>query len=136
MAYFEHMDDEFDFGKYKGLSLSDVMDINPEYIIWCMLNISNNRYCRFIISDEAMEELKAIYINFPVIRRIEDIRENYMLSDYYSNTDEMRYDNESLIESSTYDRYSGSYAQDEMGYSDDEIDTIFDGDPNAYWNID
>ena len=136
MAYFEHMDDEFDFGKYKGLSLSDVMDINPEYIIWCMLNICNNRYCRFIISDEAMEEFKAIYINFPVIRRIEDIRENYMLSDYYSNTDEMRYDNESLIESSTYDRYSGSYAQDEMGYSDDEIDTIFDGDPNAYWNID
>ena len=136
MAYFELMDDEFDFGIYKGLSLSDVMDINPEYIIRCMLNICNNRYCRFIISDEAMEELKAIYINFPVIRRIEDISENYMLSDYYSNTDEMRYDNESLIESSTYDRYSGSYAQDEMGYSDDEIDTIFDGDPNAYWNID
>ena len=36
----------------------------------------------------------------------------------------------------TYDRYSGSYAQDVMGYSDDDIDTIFDGDPNAYWNID
>ena len=34
------------------------------------------------------------------------------------------------------DRYNGSYAQDEMGYSDDEIDTIFDGDPDAYWNID
>ena len=36
----------------------------------------------------------------------------------------------------TYDRYNGSYAQDEMGYSDDDIDTIFDGDPDAYWNID
>ena len=36
----------------------------------------------------------------------------------------------------TYERYSGSYAQDEMGYSDDDIDTIFDGDPSAYWNID
>ena len=23
-----------------------------------------------------------------------------------------------------------------MGYSDDDIDTIFDGDPDAYWNID
>lgn len=30
----------------------------------------------------------------------------------------------------------GSQAQDEMGYSDDDIDTIFDGDPSAYWNID
>lgn len=36
----------------------------------------------------------------------------------------------------TYDRYNGSYAQDEMGYSDEEIDIVFDGDPNAYWNID
>ena len=36
----------------------------------------------------------------------------------------------------TYDRYNGSYAQDVMGYSDDDIDTIFDGDPDAYWNID
>lgn len=36
----------------------------------------------------------------------------------------------------TYNRYNGSYAQDEMGYSDDDIDTIFDGNPDAYWNID
>lgn len=35
----------------------------------------------------------------------------------------------------TFGRYAGSYAQDEMGYSDDDIDTIFDGDPSAYWNI-
>ncbi len=35
-----------------------------------------------------------------------------------------------------FGRYKGSYAQDEMGYSDDDIDTIFDGDPSAYWNID
>ena len=36
----------------------------------------------------------------------------------------------------SYGKYSGSYAQDEAGYSDDDIDTIFDGDPDAYWNID
>ena len=36
----------------------------------------------------------------------------------------------------TYERYNGSYAQDEMGFSDDEIDTLFEGDPLAYWNID
>jgi hypothetical protein len=39
-------------------------------------------------------------------------------------------------EYSSYEKYSGSYAQDEMGYSDDDIDTIFEGDPSAYWNID
>ena len=42
----------------------------------------------------------------------------------------------SSYEPQTYERYGGSYAQDEMGYSDDDIDTIFDGDPSAYWNID
>lgn len=33
-------------------------------------------------------------------------------------------------------RYGGSYAQDEMDYSDDCIDDAFDGEPDAYWNID
>ena len=42
----------------------------------------------------------------------------------------------SMYESHHYGGYSGSYAQDEMGYSDEDIDTIFDGNPSAYWNID
>mgnify|MGYP006338029891 CR=1 FL=1 len=36
----------------------------------------------------------------------------------------------------TYERYNGSYAQDVEGYDDDTIDEVFDGDPDAYWNID
>lgn len=46
--------------------------------------------------------------------------------------------NEHLEERSdpTYEQYNGTYAQDYMGYSDEDIDTIFDGDPDAYWNID
>ena len=35
-----------------------------------------------------------------------------------------------------YGRYAGTYAQDVMGYSDDVIDDAFEGDPDAYWNID
>lgn len=35
-----------------------------------------------------------------------------------------------------YGAYEGHYAQDVMGYSDGEIDDAFDGDPDAYWNID
>ena len=54
--------------------------------------------------------------------------EEYNDGDY----DDYSHDYEDL----TYDRYNGSYAQDEMGYNDDDIDTIFDGDPEAYWNID
>lgn len=36
----------------------------------------------------------------------------------------------------TYDNYNGSYAQDVEGWSDQDIDDVFDGDPEAYWNID
>lgn len=62
--------------------------------------------------------------------------------DFYDGEDDDEYEDgdfdnySSDQEKPTYDRYNGSYAQDEMGYSDDDIDTIFDGDPDAYWNID
>ncbi len=36
----------------------------------------------------------------------------------------------------THDNYKGSYAQDVEDYSDQDIDDIFDGDPDMYWNID
>lgn len=39
-------------------------------------------------------------------------------------------------EEETYDNYNGSYAQDVEGWSDQDIDDVFDGDPDAYWNID
>lgn len=35
-----------------------------------------------------------------------------------------------------YGKYAGSYAQDVEGYDDETIDEVFDGDPEAYWNID
>ena len=57
-----------------------------------------------------------------------DFEEDYAEDDYYEGLDD--------DDTPTYDRYGGSYAQDVMGYSDDDIDTIFDGDPDAYWNID
>ncbi len=50
-------------------------------------------------------------------------------------TERSRYDREEEY-SSHYGKYAGSYAQDVMGYSDDVIDDAFDGDPDAYWNID
>ena len=39
-------------------------------------------------------------------------------------------------EEETYDCFNGSWAQDEEGYSDQEIWDIFGGEADAYWNID
>ena len=52
-----------------------------------------------------------------------DLHEAYDPADYYE-------------EEKTYDNYNGSYAQDVEGWSDQDIDDVFDGDPDAYWNID
>ena len=48
-----------------------------------------------------------------------------MEDDFYAEDDER-----------TYENYNGSYAQDVEGWSDQDIDDAFDGDPDAYWNID
>lgn len=37
---------------------------------------------------------------------------------------------------SHYSEYAGTYAQDVAGFSDETINDAFDGDPDAYWNID
>jgi len=50
----------------------------------------------------------------------------------YSDFDEDCY----FEEERTYERYNGSYAQDVEGWSDQDIDDVFDGDLDAYWNID
>jgi len=41
-----------------------------------------------------------------------------------------------FYERQTYDDYNGSHAQDYAGYSDQEINSIFEGDADNYWNID
>ena len=48
----------------------------------------------------------------------------------------MYYDFDYDYDEPTYERYRGSYAQDVEGWSDQDIDDVFDGDPDAYWNID
>ena len=58
-----------------------------------------------------------------------DPTDDYEPEDYYDPSDYYE-------EEETYDNYNGSYAQDVEGWSDQDIDDVFDGDPDAYWNID
>ena len=46
------------------------------------------------------------------------------------------YDDYGPRERDTFNEYNGTYAQDIEGYSDQVINEAFDGDPEAYWNID
>ncbi len=46
------------------------------------------------------------------------------------------YDNYDDYDRESNGQYAGSYAQDEMGLSDDFIDDVLGGEPSNYWNID
>ncbi len=108
--------------------MSDVLEREPSYLYWCANNIP-----RFQISENALSEIKTLFPDFilsidflAAIHHETDDDEN---SDIDNNIDEH-------FERPTYEKYAGSWAQEVEGYSDDDIDTIFDGDPSAYWNID
>ena len=127
LYYLEDITSAFRFGKHKGESLCSVISNNPSYVYWCV-----NTIPEFRISYEALGEIRELFPRFIITSNFEShIGEPLEPDDYYEDEEWQGYD-----ENPTYERYRGSYAQDEMGYSDDDIDTIFDGDPDAYWNID
>lgn len=136
----QHLDDLFQFGKFKGCTLGEVLMFNPDYLVWVVDNISGRT---FRLEDSAVEEINMIFPDFPITDEFEEMRMKQLYESYDVNEyeEDKRYDKYEQTEYDWYDppsyeRYSGSFAQDEMGYSDDDIDTIFDGDPLAYWNID
>lgn len=134
------LESRFTFGRYKGLTLADVMDINPDYVVWCVTTVE-----QLLLYDNAVTEIRIVYPHFPIYVEFEQRRQWNFDRYYHNQCDDCSpydlvdddYDNHrSCDDEPTYDRYSGTYAQDVAGYSDDDIDTIFDGEPDAYWNID
>ncbi len=93
--------------------------------------------------DSAIEEIKTIFPGFLITKDFECYRklrlqENQESEDNFEDYEDKDdyFEDVEYREERTYNKYGGSWAQDVEGYSDDEIDTIFDGDPTAYWNID
>lgn len=137
---FSSIDKKFTFGRFKGLTLEEVLSWCPSYIDFCIQEVPN-----FYISTLAIQQIQYLFPNYIIPKAIEEHIINFNDKD-----DELEDDNEWENDNSefeidgdfenqtlrTYNCYNGSWAQDVEGYSDDDIDTIFDGDPNAYWNID
>jgi hypothetical protein len=116
------------FGKYNGSILEDIAKTDPNYINWCIINLDH-----FYVSEEAIEQLRAnsgLVISEEATLALEQKRSE--ISDASDSND---YDFDDY-ERRTYDDYNGSYAQDEMGWSDQDINDVFGGDADAYWNID
>lgn len=133
------LNDEFRFGKFNGCTLGEIMMTNPDYVIWVAKNVEGKLCC---FTENAIHELNMMFPDFnyddsflqAVARQRDEYEASRHLDEAYDCDNS--YNVPSNYEEQTYGRYAGSYAQDEMGYSDEEIDIVFEGDPSAYWNID
>ena len=74
------------------------------------------------------DDTRTILKDFLMSKRYTDDSSEYASS--YNRSYENDYGDEH------YEEFSGTYAQDVAGYSDEDIYDAFDGDPDAYWNID
>ena len=109
------------FGKYEGKTVEQIIAQQPSYIEWVIENIN--------------------YVAFD-----DDVVSKLLLSEPLADANRMKlecfikeyecYDSSSYYETGYDDEYAGTYAHDVMGYTDDDISDAFDGDPDAYWNID
>ncbi len=79
-----------------------------------------NRYTTKVVKDGKSFNVRLSDLNPVLSGRVNHLESSYDYDDY----------------SSHYGEFAGTYAQDVMGYSDDVINDAFDGDPEAYWNID
>lgn len=151
----------FDFGKYKGKKTIEIINSDPEYILseiiksfqfiidpvlFLKINLLNEKEAhRAIIinsakcdllgkwdSDEQQKEYDKESAQIDEEKRKLEKENRELIEEMLL---ELENDNEEE-NITTYNRYNGSFAQDEMGYSDQDIDDAFDGDPEAYWNID
>ena len=126
--------DTISFGKFAGRTIESVWMEDPSYIKWCLANLEH-----FKLSSEAESALQEIkpYDLSEVSKSIIDTEEE-PVSDPYDYNYDVRDDEwqEDDGRERSFGRYAGSYAQDVEGWSDEDIDDVFDGDPDNYWNID
>jgi hypothetical protein len=128
---FYNLDTDFTLGKFEGKTVKDILNLDPNYLEWCAVHLD-----QFCMTEEVIGQIRAIMPGFALS---EEAKQS--LKDKFDNwqnvlkREQMDHDDESY-EQATYENYNGSYAQDIEGWSDQDIDDVFDGDPDAYWNID
>jgi hypothetical protein len=128
------LNSEINFGKYYGIKIKDLIIESSDIIMEYVLN-----FHWFSLSDEAIEYLakdQQYHFKFliDIIREKNNYKESYKEAERRSRS---RYISNRQSRDLEYESdNSGSYAYDEAGYSDDDIDSAFDGDPENYWNID
>ena len=113
----------------KSCILTDETIRNPEWT----LAINDNsegfyKYHTLFILNRVNAPLRAVDKYFRNRENFEQILISVDIEIVDSSCDESQYDND---DNYSYDKYNGAY-----GFDDDTIDSAFEGEPEAYWNID
>ncbi len=119
------------FGKHQGKTIEEITLEDPKYIVWRIVNLNH-----FMIDHSTIEELKKINPAFNISAEAEEKLARKKIEMQEDEKEYMDRDDDDWTEHHTYDDYNGSYAQDQMGWSDQDINDVFGGDADAYWNID
>jgi hypothetical protein len=59
-----YLNTTFSFGKHKGKTVKEVLEIEPSYIKWCILNL--NHFC---ILSEVLKEIQVLVPEFKLNKR-------------------------------------------------------------------
>ena len=112
------------FGRFSGKTITEIIEIEPTYIEWCIKHLDH-----FLISVEVLNSITEKYSTFKFSSELDEIidskKESWQMQNY-----------KEIDDRPSYGYYSGTYAQDVEGLSDDFINDVLDGNPDAYWNID
>lgn len=111
---FYDLETKFNFGKYEGKTVKQIIDIQLSYLNWCALNLDH-----FYMAENDIEEVKSLKPNFSFTKE-----EEQKLKEKYSKWKDGR---EIKRQSRNY---SSNWLENASGTDDPE--TMSD----AYWNLD
>jgi hypothetical protein len=87
----------FTFGKYEGMNLKGIVEIQSSYLNWCIVNLDH-----FYVSNEVIEEIKALVPDFNLSGEATEILEKK----YYEWNDINDYANDDWEDDRDYERDS------------------------------
>ena len=137
---FYTLDTEFTFGKFNGKTVREVLDLQPSYLDWYLLNLDH-----FYLSDETIEAIKQIKPNFLLSELANQKRqEKFETWEQAQTNHEEDYQTDDYRQHWTDDDLQmGDWDYDPMNPAHDPsenpwIDVFGPGDEaeTAYWNTD
>ena len=94
----------FNFGKFKGKTLLDVLSTNPNYVKWCFVNVAT-----FYINNLTINEIRVIIPNF--LKKKNEIK--------LLKTKTLQWDQECFLEHPFYEEHDSNVYSDSELYTQD-----------------